>query len=47
MNIFLHRDDLRTHDNRGLRKASENGETVPVYIDDPRENASIPSSSAS
>ncbi|AOV94796.1 hypothetical protein AQV86_02620 [Nanohaloarchaea archaeon SG9] len=36
MNIFLHRDDLRTHDNRGLKKASENGETVPVYIDDPR-----------
>ena len=36
MNIFLHRDDLRTHDNRGLKKASEDGETVPVYIKDPR-----------
>ena len=35
-NLFLHRDDLRIHDNRGLKKASENGETVPVYIEDPR-----------
>ena len=36
MNIFLHRDDLRIHDNPGLKKASESGETVPVYIQDPR-----------
>lgn len=36
MNIFLHRDDLRIHDNKGLKKASENGKTLPVYIDDPR-----------
>jgi deoxyribodipyrimidine photo-lyase len=36
MNIFLHRDDLRIHDNKGLKKASENGKTLPVYIKDPR-----------
>ena len=36
MNIFLHRDDLRIHDNKGLKKASEDGDTLPVYIDDPR-----------
>ena len=36
MNIFLHRDDLRIHDNKGLEKASEGGKTLPVYIDDPR-----------
>ena len=36
MNIFLHRDDLRIHDNKGLRKASEDGKVVPVYIEDPR-----------
>jgi deoxyribodipyrimidine photo-lyase len=36
MNIFLHRDDLRIHDNKGLKKASEDGETLPIYIDDPR-----------
>lgn len=36
MNIFLHRDDLRTHDNKALKKASENGKVLPVYIDDPR-----------
>ncbi|MFB6116180.1 MAG: deoxyribodipyrimidine photo-lyase, partial [Candidatus Nanosalina sp.] len=36
MNIFLHRDDLRIHDNRGLKKASRDGRTVPVYIEDPR-----------
>lgn len=36
MNIFLHRDDLRIHDNKGLKKASENGKTLPVYIDDRR-----------
>ncbi|PSH02092.1 MAG: hypothetical protein BRC26_02320, partial [Nanohaloarchaea archaeon QH_8_44_6] len=36
MNIFLHRDDLRTHDNHGLKKASESGQTTPVYIEDPR-----------
>ena len=36
MNIFLHRDDLRIHDNKGLKKASANAETIPVYIDDPR-----------
>ena len=30
MNIFLHRDDLRIHDNRGLDAASSPGETVPV-----------------
>ena len=36
MNIFLHRDDLRIHDNRGLETASSSGKTVPVYIDDPR-----------
>jgi len=36
MNIFLHRDDLRIHDNKGLKKASEAGATVPVYIEDPR-----------
>ena len=36
MNIFLHRDDLRIHDNKGLKKASENGKTLPVYIEDPR-----------
>ena len=36
MNIFLHRDDLRIHDNHGLRKAADDGETVPVYVEDPR-----------
>jgi len=36
MNIFLHRDDLRIHDNIGLKKASENSETIPAYIEDPR-----------
>ncbi|MFB6242184.1 MAG: deoxyribodipyrimidine photo-lyase [Candidatus Nanosalina sp.] len=36
MNIFLHRDDLRIHDNKGLKKATEDGKTVPVYIEDPR-----------
>ena len=36
MNIFLHRDDLRIHDNRGLKAASSSGNTIPVYIDDPR-----------
>ena len=36
MNIFLHRDDLRIHDNKGLKKASEDGKTLPVYIEDPR-----------
>jgi len=36
MNIFLHRDDLRIHDNRGLKAASKSGNTIPVYIDDPR-----------
>ena len=36
MNIFLHRDDLRIHDNRGLKAASNSGNTIPVYIDDPR-----------
>ena len=36
MNIFLHRDDLRIHDNRGLDAASSSGKTVPVYIEDPR-----------
>jgi len=35
-NLFLHRDDLRIHDNKGLRKASEDSKTIPVYIDDPR-----------
>jgi deoxyribodipyrimidine photo-lyase len=35
-NIFLHRDDLRIHDNKGLKEASKHGKTVPVYIDDPR-----------
>ena len=36
MNIFVHRDDLRIHDNRGLTAASNSDKTVPVYIDDPR-----------
>ena len=36
MNIFLHRDDLRIHDNKGLKKASEDGKTLPVYIENPR-----------
>ncbi len=36
MNIFLHRDDLRIHDNKGLKKASEDGKTLPVYIEDLR-----------
>ena len=36
MNIFLHRDDLRIHDNHGLKKASKNGKTISVYIEDPR-----------
>ncbi|MFO7793689.1 MAG: deoxyribodipyrimidine photo-lyase [Candidatus Nanohaloarchaea archaeon] len=36
MNIFLHRDDLRIHDNKGLKRSSEDGETLPIYIDDPR-----------
>lgn len=36
MNIFLHRDDLRIHDNKGLKKASENGKVLPVYVKDPR-----------
>lgn len=36
MKIFLHRDDLRTHDIKALKKASENGKVLPVYIDDPR-----------
>ena len=36
MNIFLHRDDLRIHDNKGLKKASEDGKTLPVYIEDQR-----------
>jgi len=36
MNIFLHRNDLRIHDNRPLTLSSEESETVPVYIDDPR-----------
>ena len=36
MNIFLHRDDLRIHDNKGLKEASKNRKTLPVYIDDPR-----------
>jgi deoxyribodipyrimidine photo-lyase len=36
MNIFLHRDDLRIHDNKGLKKASEDRKTLPVYIKDPR-----------
>ena len=36
MNIFLHRDDLRIHDNHGLRKAAEDSKTVPVYIEDSR-----------
>ena len=38
MNIFLHRDDFRTRDNKGLNKASEDDETIPVYIEDPRIN---------
>jgi len=36
MNIFLHRDDLRINDNKGLKKASEEAKTLPVYIEDPR-----------
>jgi deoxyribodipyrimidine photo-lyase len=36
MNIFLHRDDLRIHDNRALKKASEDSEVLPVYVEDPR-----------
>lgn len=36
MNIFLHRDDLRLHDNTALKKASEKGEVIPVYVEDPR-----------
>lgn len=36
MNIFLHRDDLRIHDNKGLKEASKNSKTVSVYIEDPR-----------
>jgi deoxyribodipyrimidine photo-lyase len=36
MNIFLHRDDLRIHDNHGLKKASEDEKTLPVYVEDPR-----------
>lgn len=36
MNIFLHRDDLRVHDNHGLKKSSEDGDTIPLYVNDPR-----------
>ena len=36
MNIFLHKNDLRIHDNRPLKASSSDGKTVPVYIDDPR-----------
>ena len=36
MNIYLHRDDIRIHDNIGLKKASEDDKTIPVYIDDPK-----------
>lgn len=36
MNIFLHRDDLRIQDNHGLKKASKDSKTIPLYIDDPR-----------
>ena len=35
MNIFLHQDDLRVHDNRGLAEAASHGDVIPVYIDDP------------
>lgn len=34
--LFIHRDDLRIHDNKGLKQASENGKVIPVYIEDPR-----------
>lgn len=36
MNIFLYREDLRLHDNKGLKKASKDDDTIPVYIEDPR-----------
>ena len=36
MNIFLHRNDLRVHDNKPLNESSKESGTVPVYIDDPR-----------
>lgn len=36
MNIFLHRDDLRVHDNIGLVRSSQDSETLPVYVFDPR-----------
>ncbi len=41
MNIFLHRDDLRIHDNKALKKASEDGETIPAYIKDPRISETV------
>ena len=34
MNIFLHRDDLRIHDNKGLKRASEDGKVITVYVED-------------
>ena len=36
VNIFLHLDDLRVHDNPGLKKSSLESETIPLYVDDPR-----------
>ena len=35
MHIFLHQDDLRRHDNKGLAGATSDGDTIPIYIDDP------------
>lgn len=35
MHIFLHQDDLRVRDNKGLAGAASNGEVTPVYVDDP------------
>lgn len=35
MHLFWHRRDLRIHDNRGLHAATQDGETIPVFIYDP------------
>lgn len=36
MNVFLHFNDLRVHDNVGLARATADDTTIPVYIEDPR-----------
>ncbi|PSQ48310.1 hypothetical protein BRD19_07145, partial [Halobacteriales archaeon SW_7_65_23] len=47
MQLHWHRRDLRLADNRGLAAATAAGETVPVFVFDPRgvgavRNRSIP-----